>query len=319
MESTNSFKVQVRIPNGKMANHHRKPMEKTTRAMDLDGDFEIPTGSQLIREMAKEEEQERSARNIPVPIAKRPDAPVTNVSKALPKPADTAKGDWLTRTTIAKNSVGQNKFFQSRHPAPASKSAIPSPLAAHAARSFEMESDSQIASEMAEEARAFEPRYNTLLSAPKRTPSFPIPAKKTSSGRRQFSGLAPPPRRSAPPPSSPFDPPPSAQPGQAPSSTPIDDKRARKPLFFQEKPEDRESSVVFDSKLQAEKEERHRKKLEEEQKRQDEWMEELLGHRAAEEKEVTEERREVVDRQEGSVKAAIAKRAKEKRRGGEEL
>lgn len=269
------------MPNGKMVTQHIKPLEKTTRAMDLDGDFEIPTGSQLIREMAEEEEQERSAGNTPVSIAKRPAAPVANVSKALPKPADTPKGDWLTRTTIAKNSVRQNKFFQSRHLAPASKPTISSPLAAPAARSFEVESDSQIAREMAEEARAFESRHNTLLSAPKRNPPFPIPAKKTSSGRRQFSGLAPPPRRSAPTPSLPFDPPPSAQPDQAPSSTPIDDKRARKPLFFQEKPEDKESSVVFDSKLQAEKEERRRKGLEEEQRRQDEWMEELLGHQAA--------------------------------------
>lgn len=156
-----------------------------------------------------------------------------------------------------------------------------------------MESYSQIAPVTAEQPRAFDPRHNTLSARPKRTSPFPIPLKKAGNGRRQFSGIAPPPRRSVPPPSSPFDPPPSAQPDQLPSSTPIDVKRARKPLFFQEKPEDRDSSVVFDSKLQARKEEGRRKELEEEQRRQDEWMEMLLSHRA-EQNEVKEEARRVV-------------------------
>lgn len=232
------------------------------------------------------------------------------------------KGDWLTRTTIAKNSVGrQTPFFRSRHLAPASKPSVSSPLAAPMTKSFEMdtESDSQIAMEVAEEARAFEPRRGTLEAAPKRTPPFPIPLKKSRSGRRPFSGIAPPPCRSVPPPSSPFDPPPSAQPDQVPSSTPIDVKRARKPLFFTEKPEDRQSNEVFDRKLLAEKEEMRRREMEEEQKRQDEWMEELLGYRKVEEKEVREERKEVVDRQEERAKAAIRKRVEERRRNGEGL
>lgn len=195
---------------------------------------------------------------------------------------------------------------------PAGSGQLSSPLA----KSVEIDSDPQLALDMAEQAKAFEPRPESRSKTP-----FPVPFPRFSKGRRQFSGLAPlPPRRSAPPPSSPFDPPPSAQPPSfVPSSTPIDVKRARKPLFFQEKPEDRESMVAFDSKLQAEKEERRRKELEVEQRRQDEWLEELLGHRKAEKKEVREERREVAGRQREREKAAIAKRIDERKRNGEAL
>lgn len=302
---------------------------------------EIPSGSQLMREMAEEEEQEKKAKAAETPIATKsnvPPHPKPNNIKLPTGPAEVAgnrKGDWLTNSAVRLNNPGSISRGRAAKPPPH----LPhphfihhNPAAAHAAgiithdrhltglpsgerhstawlseaargrktpetitrgrtemspskhrkldsktegviapqiKSFQEEDDEQLAMKMVEGNAASRPKPNT-----------PAPISQ----RRQFStlkntsvvaSLAP---AAAHPPCTPQDPPPSAQPR---STTPLTVRRARKSLYFTEKPEDRAESVVFDSKIQTDRDERRRKEkeaeLEAEQKRQDEWLKHLCS------------------------------------------
>lgn len=261
---------------------------------------EINAGTQLMREMEEEEKKhEKQAKQIPISNESTTTAvqlPAPGQLKARSTAAKSA-GDWLTKTAIARN----NSALLARSRAAPKLQGDIAPLN----NIFEIEDDDAIAREMAAEEAAS--RRSTPAPVPQsrsRSASTskrntPCPTSRSSKGRRQFSALVSKPAAAMAPPPTPRDPPPSTQPtsaqlvsDNAPSSTPLTVKRARKPLFFQEKPEDREESVVTDSKLQADRDEQKRKEIEAEQKRQDAWLRELCSTQAVREIDMAEGWRE---------------------------
>lgn len=264
----------------------REVKAKAKEAVELkSAEDETTTGTQLMREMEENEKHEEQANQIPVDSNKS-----TTTAAQLPapgqliarSPAAKSAGDWLTNTAIARN----NSALLARSRAAPKLQGDIAPLN----NIFEIEDDDAIAREMAaEEAASRRPTPAPAPQSRSRSASTskrntPCPASRSSKGRRQFSALVSKPAAAMPPPPTRRDPPPSTRPtsaqrvtDNAPSSTPLTVKRARKPLFFQEKPEDREESVVFDSKLQAGRDEQKRKEIEAEQKRQDAWLRELCN------------------------------------------